>query len=143
MAAPPPTPTPIPIGRVSVETRRIREDNIGIVYTSRWLEARHDAYSGRTVLYSETAGATVTYPFYGQSVAWVGPVGPTRGKATVAVDGTVVATVDLRRGRFTARATLFERSWKQTGNHTVTITVVGNGRPVAIDEFVITRSTTR
>ncbi|HET9345672.1 MAG TPA: hypothetical protein VFO05_08220 [Candidatus Limnocylindrales bacterium] len=139
----PPAPTPPPLGRVVVETRRIAESNIGVAYTNRWAEARHDGYSGGTVLYSQTAGATVTYPFYGQSVAWVGPVGPTRGKATVTIDGKVVATVDLRRSRFSARVTLFERSWKQTGNHWLQIRVVGSGRPVAVDEFVITRSTTR
>ena len=138
MAVAPPPPPP-PLGKVVVETRRIGEDNIGVAYAGRWEEARHTAYSGQTVLYSQTAGATVTYPFYGSSVAWVGPVGPTRGKATVAIDGKVVATVDLRQGRFSPRATIFERSYKRVGSHTLTITVVGNGRPVAVDEFVVTR----
>jgi hypothetical protein len=139
-AAPaPPAPTPPPLGKVVVETRRIGEDNIGIAYAGRWEEARHTTYSSNTVLYSQTAGATVTYPFYGVSVAWVGPVGPTRGTAQVAIDGTVVATVDLRRSRFSPRAVIFERSYKRVGTHTLTITVVGNGRPVAVDEFVVTR----
>jgi hypothetical protein len=141
MAAPaaPPAPTKPPLGKVVVETRRISEDTIGVAYTGRWAEARHTSYSSQTVLYSERDGASVTYPFYGQSVAWVGPVGPTRGKATISVDGKVVGTIDLRRSRFSPRVTLFERSWKRTGDHTLTITVVGNGRPVAVDEFVITR----
>ena len=68
-----------------------------------------------------------------------GPVGPTRGKARISIDGTVVATVDLRRSRFSPREVLFKTSWKRVGEHTLTITVIGNGRPVAIDEFVITR----
>ena len=59
--------------------------------------ARHTGYSGQTVLYSQTDGATATYPFYGEDVAWVGPVGPTRGTAQVAIDGTSSASVDLRR----------------------------------------------
>ena len=54
------------------------------------------------------AGATATYPFYGKSVAWIGPVGPTRGKAQVAIDGKA-----RRDGRpptepVQARVTLFE-----------------------------------
>ena len=138
MAAPP-APTPPPLGKVVVETRRIGEENIGIAYAGRWEEARHTSYSSDTVLYSQTDGATVTYPFYGISVAWVGPVGPTRGTAQVAIDGTVVATVDLRRSSFSPRVTLFERSYKRVGSHTLTITVVGNGRPVAVDEFVVRR----
>jgi hypothetical protein len=145
MAAPPapPAPTPPPLGRVVVETRRIGEDNVGVAYTGRWAEARHNAYSGGAVIYSERDGATVTYPFYGQSVTWIGPVGPTRGKATVTVDSRVVATVDLRRSSFSARVALFTRTWSGTGNHWIQIKVVGSGRPVAVDEFVITRSTTR
>jgi Transglycosylase-like domain len=135
----PPAPTKPPLGKVVVETRRIGEASIGVAYTGRWAEARHASYAGDAVLYSETAGATVTYPFYGVSVAWVGPVGPTRGTARIAVDGEVVAMVDLRRSRFKPRVTIYEQSWRRVGTHTLTITVVGSGRPVAVDEFVITR----
>ena len=37
-------------------------------------------------------------------ITWYGPVGPTRGKARVSIDGTVVKTVDLHRTTFDARA---------------------------------------
>jgi hypothetical protein len=148
-----PAPTPPPVGKVTAPrstppggstpggtvTRRIPETNAGIAYAGRWEAARHDAYADNGVLYSERNGATATYPLYARSVAWVGPVGPTRGTARVAIDGTVVATIDLRRSQFDPRETLFKRSWKRVGAHTLTITVVGSGRPVAIDEFVITR----
>jgi hypothetical protein len=122
-----------------ISTRRISESNLGIVYNGRWSGARYKGYAGDHVLYASTSGATATYPFYANSVAWIGPVGPTRGKARIAIDGKVVATIDLRRSRFDPRVTLFHRSWKHVANHTLTITVVGSGRPVAIDEFVITR----
>jgi hypothetical protein len=122
-----------------ISTRRISESNLGIVYNGRWRDARYKGYAGDHVLYASTSGATATYPFYANSVAWIGPVGPTRGKARIAIDGKVVATIDLRRSQFDPRVTLFHRSWKHVANHTLTITVVGSGRPVAIDEFVITR----
>jgi Transglycosylase-like domain len=143
MAAPP-QPVPPPIGkvttaRVTTTTRRIGETNIGIVYAGRWEPARHVGYADRYVRYATSAGATVTYPFYAKSVAWIGPVGPTRGKAQVSIDGKVVATVDLRRRSFTPRATIFSKSFKSVGIHTLTIKVIGSGRPVAVDEFVITR----
>ena len=122
-----------------VSTRRISESNLGIVYNGRWRDARYRSYAGDHVRYAQTSGATATYRFYANSVAWIGPVGPTRGKARIAIDGKVVATIDLRRSRFDPRVTLFHRSWKHVATHTLTITVVGSGRPVAIDEFVITR----
>ena len=142
MAAPPKPPVgAATTGRqvAATSTRRIGETNIGIAYTGRWRDARHLGYAGQNVLYAETNGATATYPFYANSVAWIGPVGPTRGKARISIDGKVVATVDLRRSRFDPRATIFHRSWKHVANHTLTITVIGSNRPVAIDEFVITR----
>jgi hypothetical protein len=138
MAAPE-VPPPPPLGVAVTTTRRIGETNIGIAYAGRWETARHFGYADRQVLYAEKAGATATYPFYGKSVAWVGPVGPTRGKAQVLLDGKLVATVDLRRGSFKPRVTVFETSFKRVGKHTLTIKVIGNGRPVAIDEFVVTR----
>lgn len=136
--AEPPAPTPLPVGQVTV-IRHIDEGNLGVVYAGRWMDARHTAYAGGRVRYSQTNGATATYALYAKSVQWIGPVGPTRGKARVSIDGKVVATVDLRRSRFAASAVLFKTSWKRVGEHKLTITVVGSGRPVAIDQFVITR----
>jgi hypothetical protein len=138
MAAPP-APTKPPLGKVVVQTRRIGDGSIGVAWTGRWDVARHNSYSSGTVQYSERDGSTVTYPFNGNRVAWVGPVGPTRGTAQVAVDGQVVTTVDLQRSQFNPRVTIYEQSWESVGDHTLTITVVGNGRPVAVDEFVVTR----
>jgi hypothetical protein len=49
----------------------------------------------------------------------------------------VVGTVDLRRPSFVAQATVFHKAWATAGPHTLTIEVIGRGRPVAIDEFVV------
>jgi hypothetical protein len=72
-------------------------------------------------------------------VTWIGPLGPTRGKARVLVDGVVVRTVDLDRSSFLARRDLFSAGWSRAGAHTLTIEVVGaaNGKIVAIDELVV------
>src|SRR4029079_18164731 len=99
--APPPKPV---VGKAvtprtttaALTTRRIGEANIGIAYSGRWRDARHKGYAGHLVLYAATSGATATSPFYAKSVAWIGPVGATRAKARIAIDGKVVATVVLR-----------------------------------------------
>ena len=136
--ATPAAPAKPPLGAAAV-TRHIDEMNAGITWSGSWGVARHDAYAGNSVRYSETSGSSVTYPFYGNAVAWIGPTGPTRGKAQVAVDGKVVGTVDLRRNKFTPRVTIFGRRWQTVGSHTLTVTVVGSGRPVAVDEFTVSR----
>jgi hypothetical protein len=132
-------PPPPPVGVVDVTTRRIQETNVGIAYVGRWGVASHTGYADGRVLYSERDGATATYTFYAKSIAWIGPVGSTRGKARVSIDGTVIGIVDMRRSSFKPQVNLFSRSWRRAGEHTITIEVVGSGRPVAIDQFIITR----
>ena len=117
-------------------TRHVQETTAGIVYANRWSTAAHSGYSGGEVAYASTDGATATYTFTAKSVSWIGPVGATRGKARVSIDGVVVATVDTRRSSFKPRVTLFSKTWRRSGTHTITIEVVGSGRPVAIDEFL-------
>ena len=109
-----------------------------IAYAGRWSSAQAAGYAGGGVQYARNSGATAELRFAGTSVAWVGPVGPTRGRAQVLVDGALVTTVDLYNRSFVARKTLFSKSWAvPAGPHTLTIRVLGTkGRPmVAIDEF--------
>jgi Transglycosylase-like domain len=131
--------TSVPRGAPERARHRISEKSAGIVYAGRWKTARHHAYAGDAVRYSTSAGATATFAFTGTKVTWYGPVGPTRGKARVSIDGKVVRTVSLRRAGFSAHAALFTRSWSKLGAHTLTIEVLGTkSHPmVAIDEFVV------
>jgi Transglycosylase-like domain len=110
-----------------------------IAYRGGWSSATHRGYADGRVRWARARGATATLRFAGSSVAWVGPVGPTRGRAIVSLDGRVVRTVDLGASRFVARRTLFTRTFPVSGPHTLTITVAGtSGRPVvAIDAFVV------
>ncbi len=122
-------------------TTLINERSKSIAYDGQWRLARHTGYSGDVVRYAVSKGASATLTFTGRRVAWNGPTGPTRGKAKVYVDGTYVRTVDLGRGSFDARATLFRTGWKASGKHTLRIVVVGTkGRAmVAIDDFSIAK----
>jgi hypothetical protein len=115
----------------------IGQSSAAIRYAGSWSIARFGAYTGGKVKYSSRDGATATVTFTGRSIAWRGPVGPTRGKARVYIDGVAVGTIDLRRSAFKARATLFHKSWASAGQHTLRIRVIGSGRPVAIDEFTV------
>jgi hypothetical protein len=116
---------------------RVQETAAAIVYRGHWSTARYSGYAGRQVKYSTRSGDAATFTFTGTGIAWIGPVGPTRGAARVYVDGKYVATVNLRRSTFHARTLLFARAFPAGGAHTIRIAVSSSGRPVAIDELVV------
>lgn len=130
-------------GAVKPPTVRVRigDDNDSIKYTGRWSLAGHPRYAGDKVHYTIDPDATATVSFHGRKFVWYAPVGPTRGKAQVFVDGRYVRTIDLYRRAFSPRLAAFSMTWPNVGSHSVRIEAVGTkGHPmVAIDEFVITR----
>ena len=109
-----------------------------ISYRSTWKLAYLSSYSRGHVKYSTTAGASATFRFTGKGIAWVGPTGPTRGKARVYIDGVYVKTVDLRRSTYHARAVVFSKALP-AGAHRVMIKVATSAKPVAIDELIVGR----
>ncbi|HKG57180.1 MAG TPA: transglycosylase family protein [Candidatus Limnocylindrales bacterium] len=117
--------------------RAIQESSPQIVYAGSWSLARHPGYAGGAARYSTNRGAIATLTFRGRSVAWVAPVGPTRGRAEVSIDGKLIRTVDLFASRFVARRTVFTMAVPSPGQHTLTIRVLGTPgrRNVSIDEF--------
>lgn len=120
--------------------RRYSERSATIDYAGTWKGARHGSYAGNAVRYATTEGATASITFTGSRIAWKGPVGPTRGKARVSIDGKVVKTVNLKRSSFAASTTIYSVSWKAAGRHTLEIEVLATPgqKPVAIDELVVT-----
>lgn len=121
---------------IDAKDTRLNDRSAAIKYASTWKNASYSAYAGRQVSYSTRKGATATMTFTGTGIAWVGPVGPTRGKAKVYVDGKLAATVNLRKSDFKARVILFAKPLK-AGEHTLRIVVTTSGKPVAIDELIV------
>jgi hypothetical protein len=121
---------------ISTDDARLSDTATAITYRSAWSLAYLSSYSRGHVKYSSRLGATATLRFTGAGIAWVGPTGPTRGKARVAIDGTYVTTVSLYRSTFHARTVVFARPLA-AGAHTLTITLVTSGKPVAIDELIV------
>ena len=76
--------------------------------------------------------------FNGSRVSWIGPTGPTRGKAKVYIDGNLKATVDLYSAKFRASTVLFALAIPD-GNHRISVVALGtSNRPVvAIDAFKV------
>lgn len=121
------------------ERHAFSEKSGRISYDGRWRSASLGAYAGGAVRYATNKGASATFTFTGSKVVWYGPVGPTRGKARVFVDGRLIRTVDLHAGSFDARRAVFSKHWSKKGAHTLRIVVLGTrGHPyVAIDRLVV------
>ena len=106
------------------------------IWSGSWSVATNDGYIDGGVRTTKQAGATVRFSFTGNSFAWIAPVGPTRGKARVTVDGKDVAVVDQYASTFAARRVVFTLKTSD-GKHTVEIRALGtSGRPtIAVDVF--------
>ena len=118
----------------------ISDSSTAVRWSGSWALASYRSYLGGRVHWSKTRGNIATIAFRGSAVAWAGPVGPTRGKARVYIDGKFVATVDLRRATFRPRVMVFARNLSN-GDHTLRVQVLGtSGRPtVAVDAFYVVR----
>ena len=122
-----------------VETRdrtayRLGETADLLDWSGSWTTASANGYLGGKVRSTNQAGATVKFTFTGNRLAWIAPVGPTRGKARVYVDGKEVAVVDQYAGSFAARRVVLALSLSD-GAHDVEFKALGtSGRPtVALD----------
>jgi hypothetical protein len=123
----------------SFQTATYQETSQRLSFSGRWIVARHSGYLGGAVRSSDTADARVSTAFTGSAIAWIGAVGPTRGKAAVYLDGERVATVDTYSRRFRPGVALYTKTFAETGKHRLTIRVLGTkGHPtVAVDSFVV------
>ena len=116
------------------------ETSSRVVYHGTWATASSSRYIGGHVKYSKSRSASAAFSFTGTKVSWIGPVGPTRGKANVYVDGKYIRSVNTYASTFVAQKVLFGFSWASQGAHTLKIVVAGTaGHPmVAIDAFRVT-----
>lgn len=126
-----------------VRADRVEASSRAVTRSGRWEKIAFGEYSGGVALSTSQQGATATWRGRTQAVAIVGPVGPTRGRMTITVDGVKADTISLHASRFQPRVVLFVRTWKVAGVHEVRITAgaIGSSRTVAIDDIVTLRST--
>jgi hypothetical protein len=136
-----PRPTPKPSASTATRphvTKHYSERSGSITYRGGWGSAPYGAYIGGNVAWSKNVGATARFTFTGTSVTWVGPLGPTRGRALILIDGHRVTSVSLWRSTFIARAVVFRKTVRY-GRHTLTIEVLSSPghQTVAIDGFTV------
>jgi Right handed beta helix region len=121
------------------KVRTFQENDKAIHYSGAWARAGHRAYLGKGARYATATGASASIHFRGTGIAWVGPVGPTRGSATVYLDGRKVRVVNSHARGFRPNEVLFEAKFGSMQVHTLKIVVDGttDHEVVAVDAIII------
>jgi hypothetical protein len=111
-------------------------DDSAATYTGRWFTSYDSGISyDYTVHSSATAGASATFSFTGDSIAWVGTKNSTHGYARVSVDGGPAVLVDTYAPTRETQHVLYKRGGLGHGKHTITITVTSKKDPAATSTF--------
>ncbi|WP_406175476.1 beta-galactosidase [Streptomyces sp. NBC_00996] len=107
-------------------------------YTGSWSHVADQSYTGgdykHTESFSNKAGDSVTVPFDGTAIRWIGSKTNNHGYADVYLDGTKVATVDDSGGE--NQAVIFQKTGLTPGAHTLKIVVNGNHSSGSTDNYV-------
>ncbi len=107
-------------------------------YSGSWSHVSHQSYTAGDYQDSESfsnqAGDSVTVPFSGTAVRWIGPKTNNHGYADVYLDGVKKATVDDSGSQ--SQAVLYQASGLTDGPHTLKIVVTGTHSSGSTDNFV-------
>lgn len=123
-------------------------DDQSLTYAGDWGSIQGSTYPHfmRTLHYTPTRGATATHKFYGRRAAWIGTMGPDKGRAEVWLDGKLAATVDLYSPTFLSRKVVYSKYFGPTiAWHSVEIRVLGRkhesstGMRVDVDGVAVAR----
>lgn len=113
-----------------------QDTNPGLQYTPGWTKSSEQyAWSGAgvsnlpelpvTAHETQAAGETLTVPFRGTGISWIGYRGPDAGIANVQIDGGAPTQVDLYSPTATFQPIVFTKAGMTDGNHTLLITSTG------------------
>ncbi|MCL7380921.1 peptidoglycan recognition protein [Streptomyces sp. 35G-GA-8] len=106
--------------------------------TGSWTTKSSTSYLGGKSYSSSAKNASLSWTFTGRSVAWVVSRASTSGQAYVYLDGTKVATVDLKSSTTKYRDAIFTKTWASSAKHTIKIVVVGtSGRPTLTTDGIV------
>ncbi|MET9084615.1 N-acetylmuramoyl-L-alanine amidase [Streptomyces sp. NPDC004237] len=108
------------------------------VRSGTWTARSSTSYLGGKSYSSGSKNAGLSWTFTGRSASWVVSRAATSGQAYVYVDGTKVATVDLKSTTTSYRQAIWTKSWSSSAKHTVKIVVAGtSGRPTVTTDGLV------
>jgi hypothetical protein len=101
-----------------------------IAYAGSWMRVARSGASGGYVRLATSSTAVATATFRARAFAWIAPLGPTLGSATIYLDGALVGSVDLYRASASTRRIVYVASWPTSRRHVLEIHVSGTtGHP--------------
>jgi hypothetical protein len=100
-----------------------QEASRSIRWSGAWHTASSTSYWGGRERYTSATGATAKLTFTGRSIAWVGSVGPTRGRAAIYINGHLVKSISLTASRSASRRILFAMSWATSASRTLAVRI--------------------
>ena len=107
-------------------------------YAGTWSHVANQSYTGgdykKTESFSNTAGDSVTVPFDGTAVSWIGSRATNHGLADVYLDGVKKDTVDTYGNA--SRVVFYKANGLPDGPHTLKIVVTGQKRSESGGTFV-------
>ena len=107
-------------------------------YTGPWSHVANQSYTGsdykNTESFSNPAGDSLTVPFTGTAIRWIGSKTNNHGYADVYLDGVKQATVDCSGSQ--SQAVLYSKTGLTDGPHTLKIVVDGTHASGSTDNFV-------
>ncbi|MEU6285424.1 beta galactosidase jelly roll domain-containing protein, partial [Streptomyces sp. NPDC047028] len=107
-------------------------------YSGSWSHVADQSYTSgdyrHTESFSNKAGDSVTVPFDGTAVRWIGSKTNNHGYADVYIDGTKVSTVDDSGSE--NQAVIFQKTGLTAGSHELKIVVSGRHSTGSTDDFV-------
>ncbi|MFL5779529.1 MAG: alginate lyase family protein, partial [Chloroflexota bacterium] len=115
---------------------RVDASGATLALKGSWSVAQGSGYRAGAALSTNQAGATATWRGAVSELLIIGPVGPTRGRLDVLVDGRLVDSVSLGTNTYQARRVLAHLRLDRGGDHTIVLRAAGSSRTVAIDELV-------
>jgi len=86
---------------------------------------------------TNSAGASVTLPFRGTAISWVGYTGPDGGIASVQIDGAAPTQVDTYSATAKYQPVVFTAGGLSDANHTLTITATGQKNSASGDTRIV------
>jgi hypothetical protein len=120
---------------------RYEETDPRLVWGGNWKSVMGNSYSGGTLLFANTAGASVTIKFLGTSLTWIGSTAPALGLAKVTLDGGIPIQVDCHSPADHQGMQLWQSGNLAWGSHTVkiecswTASPSGSGNGLTVDAF--------